>query len=752
MKRRKTSSGCYGDLTALVGMTALVLTGLGGRDANASWPLLGPSFKEGVRMRHFLKVRLDLVCAGLVALVVAAAGIAEAQQLPLLGPSMHGGSFAQSFCEGRDGKSPKPDSAAVPLDPRARITKGSPNHQNATRAVYFNGAFLDCHVGMPVEEQPLGYKTCGEFRARVAKAEAFIVSQMLGSPVTAESYDSAWQSWGMSKRPANYEALLALETAGTVAAYHNPYPIAGEDPNAPGMNGGSGQLPVDMRQLKDADGKWTGMVAPQLSSCSGCHTAQVGNYGEPGAVGTWGSGANQGGLGGQRGQVDAHTPFEALYFVVGDWDTETLNPLPGKYLGDKPTPREDTPSWWNVGHRPRKVYDGGESAMSIRIDLSGAAVGNLVAGNFTEWVEKYDQDMQLIAETTKSPPWPEVVSPINTALAEQGAVLFHTKNLFAGANAERPKPDGGNGSCASCHGAYSPRYVNDPKYLESPDFEGIADHIVKPEVLGTDRVRLDAANIEFTDVWDTSWWAYPDHQPGYIRPEDKTPAQEAADDNKLLIPFTDPRIPSGVPPLTDTLRQTTGLRTIGACDWGPPNGVPYVGYQAPPLYGIWASAPYFHNGSVPTVEAVLDSTQRLLIWQRKQVTTPTGTKAFDYSFATGYDFAGMGWKVDEIPCETFGNDPLYSCNPIDRKAAPTTREAINLFENNSMGGLATSIALGEDPFMQLSQVPGQETTADIETRLIHDTRIHGNSNTGHEFSDILTAPERKALIEYLKTL
>jgi hypothetical protein len=177
-----------------------------------------------------------------------------------------------------------------------------------------------------------------------------------------------------------------------------------------------------------------------------------------------------------------------------------------------------------------------------------------------------------------------------------------------------------------------------------------------------------------------------------------------------------------------------------------------VGWLAPPLYGVWASAPYFHNGSVPTVEALLDSTKRLPIWQRKQVTTPTGKKAFDYGFATGYDFAAMGWKVDEVPCETFGNDPFYSCNPIDEKAAPTTREAINRFESNSVGGIGTVAAASADPFMQFSQVPGQESTADIDTKLIHDTRIHSNSNTGHEFSDILTEPERKAVIEYLKTL
>ena len=39
---------------------------------------------------------------------------------------------------------------------------------------------------------------------------------------------------------------------------------------------------------------------------------------------------------------------------------------------------------------------------------------------------------------------------------------------------------------------------------------------------------------------------------------------------------------------------------------------PKPGYVAPPLDGIWASAPYFHNGSVPTVAQVIDSTSCLL--------------------------------------------------------------------------------------------------------------------------------------------
>lgn len=38
---------------------------------------------------------------------------------------------------------------------------------------------------------------------------------------------------------------------------------------------------------------------------------------------------------------------------------------------------------------------------------------------------------------------------------------------------------------------------------------------------------------------------------------------------------------------------------------------PGDGYVAPPLDGVWATAPYLHNGSIPNLAALLDSTKRL---------------------------------------------------------------------------------------------------------------------------------------------
>jgi mono/diheme cytochrome c family protein len=62
-----------------------------------------------------------------------------------------------------------------------------------------------------------------------------------------------------------------------------------------------------------------------------------------------------------------------------------------------------------------------------------------------------------------------------------------------------------------------------------------------------------------------------------------------------------------------------------------------TGYQAPPLDGIWATAPYFHNGSVPTVYHVLNSKARPKIYTRSFRTDETA-----------YDLVKLGWKIQEL--------------------------------------------------------------------------------------------------------
>lgn len=63
---------------------------------------------------------------------------------------------------------------------------------------------------------------------------------------------------------------------------------------------------------------------------------------------------------------------------------------------------------------------------------------------------------------------------------------------------------------------------------------------------------------------------------------------------------------------------------------------PFPGYMAPPLDGIWATAPFFHNGSVPSLALVLDSTARPTYWRRA---------TYDSS---DYDQAVLGWRYQVL--------------------------------------------------------------------------------------------------------
>ena len=152
------------------------------------------------------------------------------------------------------------------------------------------------------------------------------------------------------------------------------------------------------------------------------------------------------------------------------------------------------------------------------------------------------------------------------------------------------------------------------------------EKLVPIEEVGTDRVRLDALTPAHRDAYGQSWFA------GY---------------GKLK-----------------------NLRDPG-------------GYVAPPLDGVWASAPYFHNGSVPTLWHVLHPAERPTVWRRT-------------------------------------ND-----NYDPQRAGPT----IETLDRLPLG-----------------------LTAGWQRREYFNTRAPGKSAVGHDFPDQLSADEKRAVLEYLKSL
>ena len=115
---------------------------------------------------------------------------------------------------------------------------------------------------------------------------------------------------------------------------------------------------------------------------------------------------------------------------------------------------------------------------------------------------------------------------------------------------------------------------------------------------------------------------------------------------------------------------------------------PALGYLAPPLDGVWASAPYLHNDAVPTLAALLERAARPTWWHPRR--SADGQPV--------YDRDALGWAYETLPA-------------------------------------GKSAAMSWD-----------------ERNRLYDTTGRGYGNGGHRFGDRLSAAERRALIEYLKTL
>jgi len=107
---------------------------------------------------------------------------------------------------------------------------------------------------------------------------------------------------------------------------------------------------------------------------------------------------------------------------------------------------------------------------------------------------------------------------------------------------------------------------------------------------------------------------------------------------------------------TDPRLARSYIQDTGFLDWlqeswfaqssHPAQFVAEEGYLAPPLDGIWITAPYLHNGSVPNLYMLLDSTSRPTFWSRD-----FGSSAYDLS-TVGWPFEEQTGAIDESTYNT----------------------------------------------------------------------------------------------------
>ena len=727
------------------------------------------------------------------------------EPLPLLGnPGKH--FFVNTLCDGA------PDDTPIDWsqDPR-RLIMGA-NIDNDGYAVYFNDPYEICRTEQlfqtqarqnelrirqgkkPIYSAKRDPATCGEWRAAVKAGHDWINGvPTTGGVVPVASWNGLWQVWGLSSRPADFDAQITERYGNPPAPAEiaNPYPVPGEDPAKTG--GGSGRLPLGWVQDKDANGKYNGMLG---INCFICHSGQLGAgevasrdaNGNPTSYGGNPKGSFMGltntnqdfgaqiieliraGDGGQLFLPAAAIPVNVtrgthnadgdIELIVGIRDFDDLefrhvlfDPIHANF-GD-----QDPPAWWWLHNKARYLWFGGHSSDSSRGNMYFGSV-NLYGGEYNKSREGIFEDVHQWTLTIEAPSYP---GPIDAPLAEQGAILFHEKNLWAGdGNADIPRPNG-NGACAGCHGVYSPRYAGDTRFLPDARLVGMSSYNVPLEIVRTDPAQAAGWARDLRPHVSTFWWSYPDAVPGYKLPEEKDPLTELLDDYAVtdgitganvvdhmsragdgsgaLQPFSDSlatsppmRLASGLPGIP--LGEALG-RVKGSCSFEEKT----VGYTAPPLHGVWATAPYFHNGSVPTVWDVLQPADRPAVWRRQL--TPQGItsgpdRGFEHDLAAGYDYENLGWKHDVLDCGAGAQGvPYYTCEPQQ----PMPQE-LTWLRDTIVGGTLWPV---------YGQVPplGQQG---IEDRKIFNTNLYSKKNGGHEWTKVLTDAERRALIEYLKTL
>ena len=652
------------------------------------------------------------------------ATMAGASEHPLLrGP--RGGSAWSNFCEGQ------PDEAPLPLDPRTLIVPGV----NEGKAVAFNAWWRECDNAVPRpttcgefrEQSALGYFV-GEGQGEIGTPTTFAGGQAVPSGLDAELYNRLWEVWGLSERPDNFDELVAERHGSPRSLGRNPYPRPGEDPNQ--TDGGSGQLPLVYTQIRRPDGTWTGEIGTKV--CVFCHNGQLGTPGDGPGMGPQLGGAGSIGdfvvadhdfakVQGQNGPA-APSPvgaitisenrgtgaidfFQIAFLLFSRGEPELL--LNEKIVFSGAIGNIKSPPWWNLAYRPQKFHGAVFPTDSSRIDMAAYYdLGKGMSGRADEaiaWVDQHAGPFQIWAESLPSPvfPFPE---RIDTGLAEIGATVFHTFDLWGedvkDRNPVTDRPAEGNGSCASCHGVYSPRYAHDPAFLEDPRLAGIAAYTVPMSIIGTDP-------------------AYAESMQSFRNPD--------GSHHEAIMKY-------------DFLY--CGYGNAGYTE----NNEPIL--LAPPLWGVWASAPYFHNGSVPNVWGVLDpdGSERPRIWRR--VSTPARpdqegrvVMGYDTNLERAYDFDKLGWKYDELACGDPGTRPGVACNPLAPHDPSPVQDVLGLVYSNI--GASWNAPRPEGLTM---------TQEDIENRKIFNTNLYSQGNQGHDFTAVLTDAQRRALIEYLKTL
>ncbi|SCX37299.1 di-heme-cytochrome C peroxidase [Nitrosospira sp. Nsp1] len=252
---------------------------------------------------------------------------------------------------------------------------------------------------------------------------------------------------------------------------------------------------------------------------------------------------------------------------------------------------------------------------------------------------------------------PKWVWKVDQALADKGKEIF-ARNT-------------GQGGCADCHGIKpgKTQFLNQKTWAtpvmdvgtDSKEYE-VLGRTVKTGVLDGAKIPLLAKPLKPVD---TAFNVLGTAVLGSIL-QHYVPVLMKAEDQARMKGAQSP-----FPPETESLRDAFIAPVTAAA------AAPSYAYESRVLEGIWAAAPYLHNGSVPTLVELLK---------------PAAERVSSFKVGPAYDTVNVGLAIEQTKFDY-------------------TLETTDCSDRNS-----------------------------------------GNSRCGHEFGTTLSADEKKALLEYLKTL
>jgi hypothetical protein len=251
---------------------------------------------------------------------------------------------------------------------------------------------------------------------------------------------------------------------------------------------------------------------------------------------------------------------------------------------------EDFPSIWNQDLRYWHHYDGNTASLEARNFGSALGVG-------ADSISIHRPTVRAVGDWIESKLAPPTYPFFPTSLssedkAKQTLVVARGKDLY-------------QKDCASCHGIYDPENRTISLYDSSSNY-----------FLPYSKGSLNPAQLKGEDSAVLPWSHYM-----------KRDVVDAAADQERLKTFN--QISS------DKLNEFGSSQDLWPAESFRPDsydaaGNPTNGYLNGPLDGIWARAPYLHNGSVPTLDDLLK---------------PDSQRPKDfYTGSTQYDTSAVGFQ------------------------------------------------------------------------------------------------------------